>query len=281
MENVEDIRVLFVDDDKDFGDSLTKRLRKRNIEVFTADNAEQALSLFEENDINLILADIKLPGMDGVTLLEKIRNIDKKIPVILITGQGSLETAKKAIKFQVAEYILKPIESIEDLLVIMKKSLYGYNLFLKNRQLMLTLEKKVIELEQKNIALREIFKQIEIEKEQIKENINANVEKLIMPQLQKLKKQVMAQDCKTIEIMQKNLDAITTSFGKTVSRKLYKLTPKEIEICNMISNGLTSKEMAGILKIAPQTVERHRNNIREKMGLINKQVNLTTYLQNF
>jgi DNA-binding NarL/FixJ family response regulator len=70
-----------------------------------------------------------------------------------------------------------------------------------------------------------------------------------------------------------------SSFGRRISDKAVKLSPREIEICNMIRNGSTSKEIADLLNLTLKTVETHRVNIRRKLKLAGKDINLISYLQ--
>ena len=75
------------------------------------------------------------------------------------------------------------------------------------------------------------------------------------------------------------LKDLTLSFGASVSQKRFKLSPREIEIANLIKNGIGSKEIAAMLNVSFKTVETHRNKIRKKLDILNKDINLTTYLQ--
>jgi len=136
-------------------------------------------------------------------------------------------------------------------------------------------------LEEKNIALSEIVAQIEIEKNKIKENITANVDELLMPSLKSLKRKGTRLDRRHIDLLEKNLRELSSTFGKKISEKKWNLTPKEIKICNLIRNGLSNKEIAGLFNTSLRTIESHRNNIRKKLGISGKAVNLTTYLQFF
>lgn len=131
-------------------------------------------------------------------------------------------------------------------------------------------------LEQKNIALSEIIKQIEIEKDKMKDDIAANVSKLIFPLLAKLKTRQVSR--KYVDLLQCHLEELISSFGRKITEKSLKLTPREIEICSMVKGGLTSKEISGLLNISYQTIEKHRKNIRHKLGLSKKNINLTTFL---
>jgi DNA-binding CsgD family transcriptional regulator len=63
-----------------------------------------------------------------------------------------------------------------------------------------------------------------------------------------------------------------------MKRKTYWLTPREIEICNMVKSDITSKEISKLLNISPQTIVKHRKNIRKKLGISNKNINLTSFL---
>lgn len=132
-------------------------------------------------------------------------------------------------------------------------------------------------LEQKNIALSEILGQIEIEKKQIKDNVISNAENLLLPVIQKLK--ITGESRKYVQLLQKNLKELTSSFGTRMAEKGAKLTSREIEICDMIKNGLTNKEIASLSNISIATIERHRANIRKKLGIIKKDINLSSFLK--
>jgi DNA-binding NarL/FixJ family response regulator len=140
---------------------------------------------------------------------------------------------------------------------------------------MLQEQKKV--LEQKNIALREVLEQIERGKEEIKNNVIDNVENLLLPVIQKLA--IERESCNYVQLLQKTLQELTSSFGTKLIDKKAKLTSREIEICNMVKNGLTSKEIAGLLNNSLRTTEKHRANIRKKLRIINKDINLGSFLK--
>ena len=131
-------------------------------------------------------------------------------------------------------------------------------------------------LEQKNIALSEILGQIEIEKKQIKDNVIANAENLLLPIVQKLR--LKGESRKYVQLLRKNLQELTSSFGARLTEKRANLTTREIEICNMIKNGLTNKEISRLLNISLGTTEKHRNNIRKKLDIVNKDINLSSFL---
>ena len=138
------------------------------------------------------------------------------------------------------------------------------------------LQKQKSALEHKNIALREIIAQIEIEKKRMKDDIETNANILIFPILEKLK--IETANLKYINLLRHHLERITSSFGSKVTKKSIKLSPREIEICSMIKEGSRSKDISYLLNISCATVEKHRENIRHKLG-ISKEINLTSFLR--
>ena len=133
------------------------------------------------------------------------------------------------------------------------------------------------ELEQKNIALGEIIARVEVDKKRIKDDIALNVQRVLFPLLDKW-------DCKDdsttiVEVLRHHLTELTSPYGTQITEKTAHLTPREVEICNMIKAGLHSRDIAQLLKISTATVERHRKNIRKKLNLTNRDVNLATFLR--
>ncbi len=133
----------------------------------------------------------------------------------------------------------------------------------------------------KNIALGEILSRIELEKKQIKQDMMANVEELIFPLLGKLKRKGSALERKRIQLLEDTLKDITSPFGGVISGQQWKLSPREIEICNMIKKGLSTKEISSLSNTSNRTVDNHRNRIRKKLKISHKDINLVSYLQNY
>ena len=124
------------------------------------------------------------------------------------------------------------------------------------------------------------MEQVRLEKERIEEQVLANVDHSLLPLLTKMKEQSSQLEEIYIKLLEENLNRLTSSFGRDISRKVLGLTQKEIEICSMITSGLTSKEIAHILNVSYRTVDTHRANIRKKLEIKNKKVNIITYLKN-
>lgn len=133
-------------------------------------------------------------------------------------------------------------------------------------------------LEEKNIALREVLSTVELEKNKMKDEIAANLNEIILPILTRVKLK-NGNSCKHLDLLEKSLGALVSSFGLKLTKKNVKLTPKEIEISNMIKLGLTTKEISGLMNASSLTISKHRNNIRKKFDLANKGVNLLSFLK--
>ncbi len=133
-------------------------------------------------------------------------------------------------------------------------------------------------LADKNVAFQEVISEIEAEKSRIKNDISANINEIVMPIVLKIKRRGgVSRDYAVL--LENSLRSLVSSFGRNLTEKKLNLTPKEIEICNMIKSGLTTKEIAGLSNSSPQTVNKHRNHIRKKLGLTKKGKNLTSFLQ--
>jgi PAS domain S-box-containing protein len=142
------------------------------------------------------------------------------------------------------------------------------------------LRSKNVELERKNIALEEVLNHIELQKQEIKENVVANIDNSLLPILERFRTSTTdAAAGVYIDLLESSLNQIASSFGRRVTQESLRLSQKEIEIANLIANGLTSKEIANLLHISINTVGRHRNNIRRKAEITNEKVNLGTYLR--
>ena len=144
-----------------------------------------------------------------------------------------------------------------------------------NRQL--TLERKA--LQESNTALRIVLARIEQEKQEIHRDIKINVDKILMPILQGLVTQLPPAQVKYVEMLQTNLEEITSPFISQLSLIYHSMTPTEIAICNMIRNGMRTKEIAETRGVSESTVNRHREKIRRKLRITNQDVNLATFLQ--
>ncbi len=144
-----------------------------------------------------------------------------------------------------------------------------------NRQL--TLERQA--LQESNTAIRIVMARIEQEKQEIHRDIGTNVEKILMPVLHALSLQLSPSQKKYLDVLQTNLEEITSPFISRLSRSYHSMTPTEIAICNLIRNGMRTKEIAEMRGVSEATINRHREKIRRKLNITNQDVNLATFLQ--
>lgn len=136
-------------------------------------------------------------------------------------------------------------------------------------------------LQESNIALRRVLAQIDEEKREIHDSIMANVDKILMPVLRALEGEIPGQQKTYVALLRKHLDNLVSPFANRISKAFSTLTPIEIEICNMIQDGLSTKEIAQIRHVSPKTVGKQRERIRKKLHIADPNVNLATHLRIF
>jgi DNA-binding NtrC family response regulator len=104
------ISLLLVDDEPAYLDTLSKRLRKRGFDISTAQNADDALRRLGDAAVDVVLLDVKMPGMDGLEALGLIKQTHPLVEVILHTGHASLEASVQGLELGAFDYVLKPAE---------------------------------------------------------------------------------------------------------------------------------------------------------------------------
>ncbi len=143
----------------------------------------------------------------------------------------------------------------------------------------ITEEKRATEaLAQKNAALLELLAQVQQAKDEIGRQIRANLDKVIMPALDELQRHCPAQQ-QRIDMLTESLEQITAPFAARLSRGVEALTPVEIRMCRLIRSGMSTKAIARLQHLSPATVSKHRENIRHKLGIQGKKVNLASHLE--
>lgn len=121
--------VLLVDDEGDFLETLLKRMKKRNVNVKGVKSGEEALEFLKQNPVDVVVLDVKMPGIDGIQTLREIKKTYPLIEAIMLTGHASLEVAIEGMELGAFDYLMKPID-IDDLLYKVqdayeKKSIHG------------------------------------------------------------------------------------------------------------------------------------------------------------
>ncbi|WP_028321294.1 sigma-54-dependent transcriptional regulator [Desulfatiglans anilini] len=124
--------ILIVDDEKNYLVVMEALLASEGYEIITAQNGFDAVRLIEESDLDLLVTDMKMPGMSGMELLEAAKKIQPDLPVIMMTAYGTIEMAVEAMKKQAYDYITKPFEN-EQLKLTVKKALENHRLIKQNR----------------------------------------------------------------------------------------------------------------------------------------------------
>ncbi len=140
-ETMEKKTILVVEDDPKVGESLRLFLKKRGFEILLASNGKEALSLFGEEVVDLVITDLVMPKMDGIELLEAVKNLKPETEVIVISAQGTIEKAVQAMKLGAFDFIEKPINPRVISLVV-ERALEKQTLILQNRDLRSKLEDK-------------------------------------------------------------------------------------------------------------------------------------------
>jgi PAS domain S-box-containing protein len=141
------------------------------------------------------------------------------------------------------------------------------------------LRTKSRKLEETNIALKVVLKQMAKKKREDKENILSNVKQLVIPYINRLRKSILNTDQMIlINTLEANLNNITSPLISKLSSSFLNLTPMEIRIAHFVKEGLMNKEIAELLGTSLNTISSHRYKLRSKLGLKNKGINLRSYL---
>ena len=131
--------VLIVDDEKNYPPILAAVLQEEGYETLTANNGQDALEILKHSDVDLILTDYKMPTMNGIELLERVKAEDPDLPVIMMTAHGTVEKAVEAMQKGAYSYILKPFDN-DRLVLWVSKANAVYRLIKENRRLRTAVE---------------------------------------------------------------------------------------------------------------------------------------------
>jgi DNA-binding NtrC family response regulator len=157
------LSILIVDDELVVRDSLVHWFTEEGYDVDSASSANDALAKLAAREFDLVIADIRMPGMDGIDLLEKIKSEQLDTGVIVMTGYASVETAIRALKHGAFDYITKPFDP-DDLSVVVRNALEQHRLRRENRALREQLTEdthSITELVGQSEAMRKVREQIE------------------------------------------------------------------------------------------------------------------------
>jgi DNA-binding NarL/FixJ family response regulator len=298
------IQILLIEDNETDSLILKKRVQHMDLQIHMVQvpSLAQAHEAVLKNNFDLVLCDLNVEDSSGLETFKKFHTKYTKIPIVIFSGEADEQMAVEAVRLGAQDYIVKGKIDTNDLKRVFlfaierkkneaKQEEYVENLYKKFLQIdSLISQSKSSEadpkaqdpstLQNKQKALLELLAQLENERKNLKQEVMANADHLLLPLILKLKTKVTDESLiQQLELLEKNVHEITAPFGSEITRKSYGLTNKEIEICNMIKKGLSTKEIANFLNSSPLTVEKHRNSVRKKLGLANKETKLSRFLK--
>jgi putative two-component system response regulator len=151
MKKNKEIKILVIDDDENLRNTIEAFFEDLEYDVYTADNGKRGIEVFRRENPDIVLSDLRMPGVDGFEVIDVVRNESEKTPIIVISGIGIMEDALDAIKRGAWEYIMKPIYDMGALDHAVKKSLERAELIKENVKYQLFLEEMV---EERTVDLR-------------------------------------------------------------------------------------------------------------------------------
>ncbi len=275
--------ILIVDDDESILFTLRIILENEGHQVITASEGIAALHIACTKVPDLIILDWEMPGMHGCEVCRQLKSdpATTAIPVIFFTSHNAPTEKVTAFEAGAVDYLVKPYSRLE-LLVRLRT-----HLALQQRQNSLTAEiqKRTVELEEKNrelqetnLVLKRLLHEFEEEKQAASRIVQANIEQLILPSLTRITEVSSQQRRQLRDTLVSNLKKISLPVaGKGV--EIYSLlTPTELRLLSCIRQGQTSKEIAESMHISLQTVATHRKNIRKKLNISGKKINLAAFI---
>ncbi len=161
--NIKDINILIVDDDTFVLNFVSELLKEFGYRAIPSDNPFDALNIFQKEECGIVLTDIKMQGISGIELLNKIHDINPEIPVILMTADAELHTAIEAIQKGAFDFVCKPFKP-GHIINCMKKALKHYNALQAEKDykslLEISVKNKTEELDKTLIELRSLNREI-------------------------------------------------------------------------------------------------------------------------
>ena len=257
-----------------------------------------------DNPFAVAFLDIKMERQkDGIWVGKQLRDLDPEIELVFVTGFSEYhprEIAKQVPPVHKMIYVQKPF-GVQELIHLvhalgqkwlheknnrqMQQMLYSLveektmALKLANEALEKKIKERTTHLEEANTALKVLLKQREEDKNKIGETIIKNVRQLIKPLVDKLRMTSMnSRQQNILDTLEANLEEITNPFLQSLNASFINLTPMEIQVAYFVKSGLSNKEIAEILCLSTGTIKIHRHNLRAKLNLKNKKVNLRTHL---
>lgn len=256
-------RLLVVDDEQSMCGMITDSLRSVGHDCKGVTDPVAAIQILEQNSFDLLISDIKMPRMDGVYLLQRVRQEHLDTDVILITGHSDQYSYGELIRQGAADFIIKPFR-ISELRAKVERVIRERNM--------------IQELQDLNTTLEVLLRRAKKEKEKAFAGFSSGIEEVILPQVERLKKTTLnTEQVQHIEVIESSLRNMCSPFGR-LSQEHASLSSMEVQVANLVRSGKRNKEIADILGISNNTVLSHRYNLRSKLGLKGKKINLRSFL---
>lgn len=288
-----DKRILIVEDNKDTIKILADILKKNKFLLSISTKGKDVIKILQKEKIDLILLDVKLPDCSGFEICKGIRNFKEfnDIPIIFVTGSTDKDSIVSGFESGGQDYVTKPfiseelIARVNNMLKIRDFTL-NLNQIIENQYKDILSQKKELEIKENeltmiNYTLEEVLRKIEQDRTKTYESIQENIDKIIMPFINKLTLKIPKEESEILELIKINIKELIGEKGKTFNYLTKSFTSREMEIANMVRAGMSSKDISTNLNISFESVRFHRKNIREKLGIKDEKINLFVFLNNY
>jgi len=274
-----ELHILILEDVTTDAELIKDELREAGT-VFTPNCVKDNVSYLkalDEFSPDIILSDYSLPSFDGLSALKLAVKMCPDVPFIFVSGALGEETAIELLKQGATDYVLK--SRLSRLGPAVSRALQEVKERNERKMAVEALELKSRGLEEANTALKVLLQHREEDKTTLEEQVLTNVRKLVLPYLENLKHLHLNENqAAQVKIAEENLKKIVSPFLRNLTSRYLELTPREIQVANLVKEGKTTKEMTEILNISATAVDFHRKNLRSKFGIKNKKTNLMAFL---
>lgn len=282
--------ILLVEGDPAVSDGLDSFLTEAGFAVLHARTGVEALALLGESPIDLVLLDLRLTQPGGLEVLRSIQESSPECPVLVVSGGEDADDAAAAVELGAWDYLPRPMESLvllghsitnalERQRLLRQVGEYRQQLEDETRRHASQLAQAAKDVEAKNIALREVLSSIDSRSQEVGQRVAANIENLVLPLLHSLGHGLSRAQTELVKEIEQALQEIASPFVDRLAAKFESLSPSEVKLCELIRRGLDNKTIARLTSLSVQTIATHRRNIRRKLGLSSRKVNMTSYLR--
>lgn len=254
--------------------------------ILTAIDGAEALKILEERNgqLDILITDINMPNVSGLELLKICDERKYTFATIALTGYADRAVVLEAMRLRVFDVIDKPLDRElfkfrfnKTMNFVLDRDSKAETIQSTIATLTAAFENEKVELEAMNGAMSRVLSQLEKEKAALNERVALNIEKNIYPLLTALEEDPQTNKQLTDQL-RKNLGALSDAFYQKLIRYKIGLSPAELKICNLVKEGDSAKEIAQKLSVSVTTINEHKWNIRKKLGLNKRSINLKIYL---